>query len=274
MTQRYAVFGNPIAHSKSPDIHTAFAAETAQAMQYSKQLVPLDGFDDACTAFFESGGRGLNITVPFKLEAYQYANALTKRARQAGAVNTLIAQADGSILGDNTDGQGIIQDIMSNHGWQIKQRNVVILGAGGAVRGILGPLIEQQPKRILIANRTPSKAKQLATAFGHSVAIEGLGFEELPWHAADIIINGTSASLSDELPPVPKAIVGPNSCCYDMMYGKQLTVFLAWASELGSSQLADGLGMLVEQAAESFYQWRQQRPNTVDVIRQLREEMR
>ncbi len=273
MSDQYAVFGNPIAHSKSPDIHAEFAKTTEQDIKYNRQLVDEDKFAEAAQAFFENGGKGLNITVPFKLDAYDFADSLTKRARQAGAVNTLIAKDDGTVVGDNTDGMGIIRDITINQEWLISRKTVIILGAGGAVRGILGPLLAENPSKVYIANRTIEKAQQLATAFSREGNIEGLGFDQLPWHAADLIINGTSASLSGDLPPLPEAIVGAQTYCYDMMYGKEPTVFLKWAKERGSYHLADGLGMLVEQAAESFYCWRDVLPGTQAVIDKLRESL-
>ena len=270
MTDLYAVFGNPIAHSKSPDIHQAFAEQTQQNMQYNKQLVEIDAFTESCDEFFAGSGKGLNITVPFKLEAYEYADSLSKRARQAGAVNTLIKQDDGSILGDNTDGKGIIQDITVNKQWAIKGKTVIVLGAGGAVRGILGPLLAEQPNKVFVANRTLEKAQQLATAFSREGNIEGLGFDQLPHHPTDLIINGTSASLAGDMPPVPEAIIGEQSHCYDMMYAKDPTVFMQWAGRLGCHNLTDGLGMLVEQAAESFFLWRSKQPKTHDLIEHLR----
>ena len=273
MTDLYAVFGNPITHSKSPAIHASFAASTQQDMQYTKQCVALDGFDCAAKAFFEGEGKGLNITVPFKLEAYEFADQLSKRARQAGAVNTLIKQTDGSILGDNTDGFGIMRDISQNMQWPIKDKTVVVLGAGGAVRGILGPLLLEQPAKVFIANRTVEKAQQLATAFSREGNVEGLGFDQLPHHSVDIIINGTSASLAGDLPPVPDAIIGSNTQCYDMMYGSDDTVFMRWASNLGARATSDGLGMLVEQAAESFRCWRGILPGTQVVIQKIRESL-
>jgi len=272
MTDQYAVFGNPIAHSKSPDIHRLFAAQTQQDIEYSKQLVAEDQFEATSREFFQHG-KGLNITVPFKLDAYRFADQLSKRARQAGAVNTLIKQEDGSIIGENTDGIGMLRDISENHQWPIQGKTVIVLGAGGAVRGVLGPLLNEKPARVFIANRTVEKAQQLAQAFSREGNIEGLGFEQLPHHAADLIINGTSASLQGEMPPVPDAIVGPQTACYDMMYGAEPTVFLNWAKGLGANKLADGLGMLVEQAAESFRCWRGVLPGTQAVIQTLRDKL-
>lgn len=273
MTDQYAVFGNPIAHSKSPEIHRYFAELTQQDLSYNKQLVELDAFVAAVQEFKAEGGKGLNITVPFKLEAYEVADSLSLRARQAGAVNTLIIHADGKIEGDNTDGIGMVNDIVENHGWSMTGKTIVVLGAGGAVRGVIGPILAQQPARIIIANRTVEKAQQLARAFSKLGVIEAMGFDQLPEQAVDMVINGTSASLSGDLPPISPAIIGSDTVCYDMMYGKDLTAFLAWAKEQGAIKMADGLGMLVGQAAEAFTLWRNTRPEVGDLIQRLREDM-
>ncbi|GLS24574.1 shikimate dehydrogenase [Marinibactrum halimedae] len=270
MTDRYAVFGNPIAHSKSPVIHTLFAEQTGQQIQYDKICVPEDEFIQHVNAFFEDGGKGLNITVPFKLEAHDLADELTERARRAGAVNTLLLTEAGKLLGDNTDGAGLVNDITERCGWSLRGARVLILGAGGAVRGVLQPLLAHQPESLLIANRTVSKAETLADSFSQLGNIAGCGFDELSQQSPfDIIINGTSASLSGDLPPLPDTLLHPNSACYDMMYGKELTVFLKWAQQKGCNQLADGLGMLVGQAAESFRLWRGVMPEVVPVIKAL-----
>lgn len=270
MTDQYAVFGNPIAHSKSPDIHQQFAISAQQDISYEKQLVEIDGFGAAVKQFVANGGKGLNITVPFKQEAYELAGQLSKRARQAGAVNTLIVTKDGDITGDNTDGIGMVTDMLENHGWQLANKNILILGAGGAVRGVLGPVLDTQPRGIVIANRTVEKAGNLAQAFSKLGDIQAVGFDQIPQQAFDIIINGTSASLAGDLPPVPDAAVGPQTACYDMMYAAELTPFLQWAKDNGSVQLADGLGMLIEQAAESFRLWRGVKPDTRPLIQSMR----
>ena len=265
----YAVFGNPIEHSKSPEIHRNFAELTGEAVVYEKQLVDVDSFESAATAFFKTG-KGLNITVPFKLEAYSFAARLTERARRAGAVNTLAMQADGTILGDNTDGIGMVSDIVDHLGWIIDNKKVLILGAGGAVRGILQPLLAQNPKALVIANRTVEKAKQLAKGFGELGSVEGCGFEHLSDFKFDIVINGTSASLAGDLPPLPDTLLAKGACCYDMMYGAEPTVFMHWAKEHGATAVADGLGMLVGQAAESFKLWRGVKPEVQSVIEKQR----
>ncbi len=273
MTDKYAVFGNPIAHSKSPQIHKLFAEQTQQNLVYEKQLVDEEQFQQAADNFFNAGGKGLNITVPFKLDAYSYVSKTTERARKAGAVNTLIKNSDGTVLGDNTDGFGMVSDIVDNAGWEISGKRVLILGAGGAVRGVLQPVLEKQPAQLVIANRTVAKALQLAKGFADLGKIQSCGFEDLEGLKFDLVINGTSASLSGDLPPLPEKLLAENANCYDMMYGAELTVFLQWAKAHNAKGLRDGLGMLVGQAGESFYQWRGVRPNTEVVIKALRENL-
>lgn len=272
MTDLYAVFGNPINHSKSPVIHRQFAEQTGQDMHYTKQLVNEGEFEKAAQEFFAQGGKGLNITVPFKLNAFEFAQKRTPRAERAGAVNTLARLADGAILGDNTDGIGMIHD-MHNLGWELLGKRVLILGAGGAVRGILQPLLEEQPARVTIANRTPAKAEELAKAFLDLGDIQAKSFTQLAGDVFDIVINGTSASLQGELPPLPEKLLADNACCYDMMYGAEPTIFLQWAKGHGAAHTADGLGMLVGQAAEAFYLWRQIRPEVIPVITALRRQL-
>lgn len=272
MTDLYAVFGNPINHSKSPSIHRMFAEQTGQDLHYTKQLVDVDKFAQTADEFFAQGGRGLNITVPFKQEAYTYAHKLTPRAERAGAVNFLAKLGDGSILGDNTDGIGMIHD-MHNLDWDIHGKRVLVLGAGGAVRGILQPLLEEQPAQVVIANRTLAKAEELAQHFLDLGDMQAKSYEQLAGEQFDIVINGTSASLSGELPPLPNNLLKPGACCYDMMYGAEPTVFLLWAQQQGAAHTADGLGMLVGQAAEAFYLWRQIRPEVVPVLTALRRQL-
>lgn len=265
---RYAVIGNPIAHSKSPFIHTHFAEQTGQAMEYERLLAPLDGFFDAVTAFRREGGRGFNVTVPFKLEAYAICDERSPRAELAGAVNTLLFRNDGSIYGDNTDGVGLVSDL-AFHGVTPRDRRVLILGAGGAVRGVLAPLLQTQPMELVIANRSPEKAIELAHTFADMGLVHGCGYETLNGHAFDLIINGTSASLGGELPPLPEDVLSPGGIAYDMAYGKDETPFQHWARAHGAAQALDGLGMLVEQAAESFQLWRGLRPDTRPVRESL-----
>lgn len=270
MTDHYAVFGNPIDHSLSPRIHTSFALQTGQDMDYRRQLVAVDRFEPAAREFFGAGGCGLNITVPFKLDAYSFAAQLSKRARQAGAVNTLLRQPDGTVLGDNTDGVGLVRDITHNLGWSLRGQRVLILGAGGAVRGVLAPLLQQQPGELIIANRTVPKAQRLAQAFGALGPVVGLGYNELPAVGFNLVINATSASLSGALPDLPAGILAPGAVAYDMVYGAEPTVFMRWASACNAAEVADGLGMLVEQAAESFQLWRSVKPQTAPLIREIR----
>ena len=269
---RYAVFGNPVEHSKSPLIHRQFAVQTGQTLDYSRKCIEPDQFDIEVRNFFYEGGKGLNITVPFKLDAFRLADQLTPRAELAGAVNTLKALPDGKLLGDNTDGVGLVRDLTKNLQWVINNKRILVLGAGGAVRGILSPLLEQKPREIIIANRTFAKASELC----HVLLDERLSacsFDQLPAEPFDIIINGTSASLAGELPPLPATILAPHTACYDMMYGKQLSPFLLWAQQHGATKLADGLGMLVEEAAESFFLWREQHPDTAPVINLVRQQL-
>lgn len=272
MTDVYAVFGNPINHSKSPNIHRQFAEQTGQDMHYNKQLVGEGEFATAAQQFFVQGGKGLNITAPFKLNAYEFAQKRTARAERAGAVNTLARLSDGTILGDNTDGIGMIHD-MHNLGWEIEGKRVLILGAGGAVRGVLQPLLEENPAQVIIANRTLEKAEELAKSFLDLGIISAKSYAQLEGDVFDIVINCTSASLHGELPPLPTNLLAVNACCYDMTYGAEPTVFLAWAKQHGAVQIADGLGMLVGQAAEAFYLWRQIRPEVVPVITAMRRQL-
>ncbi|HEY6527585.1 MAG TPA: shikimate dehydrogenase [Cellvibrionaceae bacterium] len=267
MVDVYAVVGNPINHSKSPLIHTAFAQQTGQALVYDKRLWQQDAFATEAKAFFTAGGAGLNVTVPFKEDAFAFAQQRTLRAQQAGAVNTLKRLASGQILGDNTDGAGLVADL-KRLGWQITGKKLLILGAGGAARGILGPLLAQNPASTTLANRTLAKALHLAKLFEDS-AIEARGLEDLagPY---DIIINGISAGLHGEMPPLPESIWYAQTKAYDMVYGQARTPFLQVATEHAATHLADGLGMLVGQAAEAFYLWRGVMPAVEPVLAQLR----
>ncbi|WP_028241533.1 shikimate dehydrogenase [Stutzerimonas azotifigens] len=267
---RYAVFGNPIGHSKSPQIHRRFAEQTGQALSYEALLAPLDDFAGYAWGFFKHG-RGANVTVPFKEEACRLADALTERARCAGAVNTLMRLDDGRLLGDNTDGAGLVRDLTVNAGLALEGRRILLLGAGGAVRGVLEPLLGQRPAALVIANRTVARAEQLASAFAPLGPVSASPFEDLTG-AFDLIVNGTSASLGGEVPPLPTGLVQPGTFCYDMMYGAAPTTFCAWASAQGA-EVRDGLGMLVEQAAEAFFVWRGVRPETAEVLQYLRAQL-
>lgn len=267
---RYGVFGNPIGHSKSPLIHGLFAAQTGQDMSYEALLAPLDDFCGYARAFFASGHGG-NVTVPFKEEAYRLADLLTERARRACAVNTLKKLDDGRLLGDNTDGAGLVRDLTVNGGLDLADKRILLLGAGGAVRGVLEPLLAERPQSLTIANRTVAKAEQLAREFADLGPVAAAGFD---WLSApvDLIINGTSASLAGELPPIAASLIQVgHTVCYDMMYGKEPTAFNRWAAAQGAARCLDGLGMLVEQAAEAFFVWRGVRPESAPVLGHIRQ---
>jgi len=268
---RYAVMGNPIAHSKSPQIHKCFAEQTSQQMRYDAILVERGNFPRAVADFHTQGGKGLNITVPFKLEAWALAELRSPRAELAGSVNTFLWQEDGKLLGDNTDGAGLIRDLVVNHGVQLADMDILLLGAGGAARGVLHPLLEQRPLKLVIANRTPDKAVSLANEFSDHGPVVGGGFKDVAEEAFDLVINATAASLAGEVPPIPDRALRAGGCCYDMMYANRPTAFLRWGTQHGAGLAVDGLGMLVEQAAESFFLWRGLRPETSRVIRALRQ---
>jgi len=264
---RYAVIGNPVAHSKSPAIHAMFAAQTGQQLVYERLLAPLDGFAQAVQELVQAGGKGANVTVPFKLEAFALADRLSERARAAGAVNTL-KFGQGEIVGDNTDGVGLVADIVRNAGVGLQGKRILLLGAGGAARGVVLPLLEQQPAQLIIANRTFSRAEELAAHFAGRgpLAAQPLDALQQPF---DVIINATSASLSADLPAVPGTVFGQGALAYDMMYGVRPTVFMEFGARHGA-RVRDGLGMLIEQAAESFLVWRGVRPDTGPVFDALR----
>ena len=268
----YAVMGNPIKHSKSPRIHAMFADSVNHRLSYSAQEVPVDGFDAAIEQFFGNGGYlGLSVTVPFKELAWQSSQIRTERAEKAGAVNTLWVDDEGRLNGDNTDGLGMVRDLVVNNSVPLKDARVLILGAGGAVRGVLEPVLAEFPAELVIANRTVSKAETLAAMFPDQ-PVTACGFTDVEGRF-DIIINGTSASLQGDLPPVPTTAIKPETCCYDMMYGADTTVFNQWALDHGANKAIDGLGMLVEQAAEQFVIWRGVRPDTASVFEALRSEL-
>jgi len=268
MTDRYAVFGNPIAHSKSPIIHAQFAQQTQQDMSYEALLAPVDGFAVAAREFFASGGLGCNITVPFKLDAHDLADELTDEASAAGAVNTLMRRQDGSLIGHNTDGDGLVRDLRDNLNVQLKNKRILILGAGGASRGTILPLLNQQPALIHIANRTAQKAIELAAKFAAHGDVSGSGYDALD-ESFDIIINATSSGLNDEVPPIPKKALAEDGCGYDMMYSSTATAFQHWLTAHGAAVAADGAGMLVEQAASAFAFWRGVRPDDTHTALQL-----
>lgn len=269
MPDLYCVFGNPIAHSKSPAIHAAFAASTREKLIYEARLAPVDGFIQAIAAFVAAGGRGANVTVPFKEEAFRLCDQLSPRAARAGAVNTL-SFVDGRIHGDNTDGAGLVADITGNLGFSPAGKRILLLGAGGAARGVIEPLLATRPGALLIANRTADKAATLAAAFADIAPVDASNFADLAGRNFDLVINATSASLSGDALPLPDGIFAPGSLAYDMMYGKGETPFLRQASAQGAARCADGLGMLVCQAAEAFAIWRGVRPATDAVLNSLR----
>lgn len=269
MTDRYAVFGNPVAHSKSPHIHALFAQQTGQDMHYEAILAPLNGFAQSLRDFIAAGGCGANVTVPFKEEAFRFANQRTTRAKAAGAVNTLIF-TDGTVVGDNTDGAGLVTDIQANLGFTIAGKRVLLLGAGGAARGVVLPLLHESPNSLIIANRTNEKAQSLAKTFTGEAQgfVTSCPFDGLAGQTFDLVINATSVGLSNAVLSLPADIFAAGCLAYDMVYGRD-TPFLRQAAQAGASR-ADGLGMLVEQAAEAFYVWRGVRPDTSQVLKELR----
>jgi len=269
-TDRYAVIGNPVAHSLSPRIHALFAAQCGQSLSYEKLLAPLNDFSGLVRRFQAEGGKGANVTLPFKLEALALCDQLSERAQRAGAVNTLSLDADGRIHGDNTDGIGLLRDLQHNHGIMLAGLRVLLLGAGGATRGALKPLLDANPAAITIANRTPAKAQELASLFTRNITVDACAYAELAGKTFDVIINSTSAGLSGETPPLPDEVLRNGGLAYDMLYGPAPTAFLTWAAQHGAAVTADGLGMLVEQAAESFLIWRGMRPDTLPVLKSLR----
>ena len=266
---QYGVVGHPVSHSWSPFIHGLFARQTQQNLVYRLHDVAPARFRSHVLEFFARGGRGLNVTVPHKLAAAELANELSPRAERAGAVNTLALRDEHHIAGDNTDGAGLIQDLKANLKVTIANRRVLIVGAGGATRGVLAPLLQEKPAELVIANRTAARALELVEDFGDLGALRHCAFDELPPHAFDLIINATSAGLTSEVPAISAATIGAGTICYDMTYGKDSTPFVRWALEHGCSRAEQGWGMLVEQAAESFLLWRGVRPDTAPVLATL-----
>ena len=268
---QYGVFGHPVGHSFSPFIHGVFARDTGQQMSYRAYDVEPQELGSRVQEFFGGGGRGLNITLPHKVAAVEVVQELTARAAHAAAVNTLVLQDDNIILGDNTDGAGLVRDLCDNLGVVITQRRLLILGAGGATRGVLAPLLGLQPAIAVIANRTPERAEALAAAFADLGVTQGVGFAYVGDTPFDLIINATSASLSGDIPPIPAGAVGPETVCYDLAYGRSAMAFVRWAQQSGCALAVQGLGMLVEQAAESFRLWRGVRPATAEVLAALKQ---
>jgi shikimate dehydrogenase len=266
----YGVFGHPVNHSLSPFIHGLFARQTGQLMSYRPYDVAPEEFAARVREFFAQGGRGLNVTLPHKIAAVEVADELTARAAHAAAVNTLAIKGEG-ILGDNTDGAGLVRDLCDNLSMVITNRRILVIGAGGATRGVLAPLLGLAPSLVVITNRTAARAEALAAAFSDLGATQGVGFDYLEAEPFDLVINATSASLSGEMPPLPAGVIGAHTVCYDLAYGKSATAFVLWARAQGCAQALQGLGMLVEQAAESFRLWRGVRPATGAVLEVLRE---
>ena len=269
MTDRYAVIGNPIAHSRGPQIHAAFARQTGQDLRYERILAPRGGFAEAVRAFREAGGRGLNVTIPFKLDACAYATRLTARARDAGAVNTLKFDGDAA-LGDNTDGAGLVADITQRLGVGLAGQRVLLAGAGGAARGVVGPLLDAAPAELVVVNRTAETARALATQHRSRGRVSGGAFADVGGRAFDIVINATAASLAGDSLPLPATVYARCALAYDLVYADQPTPFMRFASEHGAAKVSDGLGMLVAQAAESFLLWRGIRPDPIPVMAELR----
>lgn len=274
---RYVVIGNPVSHSKSPLIHRWFAEQTGQSLEYGAMLVEVGKFAEVVPRFFAEGGKGANVTVPFKLDAFDLAVEKTPEAETAGAVNTLYLNDEQAICGHNTDGVGLVADILNNHGGTLAGKHILILGAGGATRGILHPFLKEKPASLCIANRTVAKATALADAFRDLARefgvkeISGCGFDDLGGRQVDWLVNATSASLEGDVPPVPMELVSGDCWCYDLMYSAEPTAFCRWAQAAGATRIMDGLGMLVEQAAESFLLWRGVRPDTRPVLERLRQ---
>jgi len=263
----FAVFGNPIEHSLSPMIHTQFAKQTGCNINYKKILATKDGFSQSVQDFIATGGKGFNITVPFKIDALNLADHLTQNAKIAGAINTIKVQ-NNKLYGENTDGKGLVNDLCNNLSLSLKGKDILILGAGGATQGILLPILKQDPIRVLLANRTKAKAEKLAFDFSKFGKVCGFGMDQIKAKPVDIIINATSASLSGDMPSVSPG-VAKGAFCYDLMYGEK-TPFMKWAEQSGASGTSDGLGMLVEQAAEAFHFWHGVMPNTNEVLSSLR----
>lgn len=275
MTDHYAVVGNPIEHSKSPRIHRMFAEQAGADVAYVRLLAPKDAFDAVARSFFAGGGNGLNVTVPFKEDAFRFADETTERAREAGAVNTLMRRSDGTVLGENTDGVGLVRDLTVNLGVPLRGQRILIAGAGGAVRGVVPEFVTHHPAELVLANRTVQRARAIIDGVAGKAgevgcALEACGLHEIPDRPFDLIINATAAGLDGDLPPIPATAVAQASICYDLLYAEEPTGFMVWAGERGARRVSDGLGMLVEQAAASYTLWQGFEPRTEPVIQALR----
>ena len=262
---RYAIIGHPVDHSLSPAIHAAFARQTGETLQYTRIDAAPGEFAAALREFLGAGGKGLNVTLPFKEEAFGLCHVLSPRAKKARAVNTVSVHADGNLAGDNTDGTGLVRDLRHNRRVTLKNKRILLLGAGGAARGVLPALLDEKPARLFIANRTPERAERLVERFPGQHVQSG-GYESLEGTTFDLVLNATSASLTGALPPLPRDCLDPGAVCYDLLYSDRPTVFMLWAEQEGAAQVFDGWGMLVEQAAESFQLWRGMRPDTTALI--------
>lgn len=269
MTDHYAVIGNPISHSKSPLIHSEFAKQTKQDLDYIAREIPLDDLIGGLKQLQDEGFKGINITVPFKEQAWQIVSNKSEHASRAGAINTILFNDDGTFYGDNTDGIGLCRDLVDNHQITLQGKRILLLGAGGAARGVIEPLLSHQPAELVIANRTAEKAQQLAELYTDFGTISGGGYDALST-SFDVIINATSASLQGKVPPLPDTILNDNASCYDMMYSNTDTAFITWAKAHGAAKTVDGLGMLAEQAAEAFRLWRGVKPETKAIINLIR----
>lgn len=271
---RFAVVGNPVEHSLSPRIHAAFARQGRRQIDYRAERVGVDDFEGWVSAFFNAGGHGLNVTLPFKTRAFDMADTVSDRARLTGAANFLTANEAGEIHADNTDGKGLLIDVTANAGWILEGARILVLGAGGAVKGVIPSLLDANPAALVIANRTAERAEALVAEWAaQPIPVSGGGYEQAAGAPWDVIINGTSTGLSNDMPALPsETVLAEGCCCYDMAYGKGPTPFMRWAVEQGARDARDGLGMLVEQAAESFYLWLGEYPNTQLVIADLRQQ--
>lgn len=270
MTDRYAVIGNPIEHSKSPQIHAAFAQQTGEEIIYDRILGDLEDFRGDVQDFFDNGGNGLNVTIPFKEHAWELVDELTPRASLAGAVNCIMRLNDGRLLGDNTDGIGLVRDLTDNNGFSFSGKRVLLIGAGGAARGVILPIQQQQPADLVIANRTAHRADELAAIFSKHGPVTACGLDGIGEEPYDLIINGTASSLHGDVPAIGDHALAPGGWTYDLMYATEPTAFIRWGEAHGAAKSLDGLGMLVEQAAESFFLWRGVMPDTGPVIKMLR----
>ena len=270
MTDRYAVIGNPVEHSKAPPIHTAFAEQTGEDIIYDRILGDLEDFAGDVRDFFADGGKGLNITIPFKEHAWELVNERSPRAALAGAVNCIMPLEGGKLRGDNTDGIGLVRDLVDNNGFEFRNKRVLLIGAGGAARGVVLPLQQQEPAELVITNRTIHKAEELADVFGKYGPVSACGLDGIGEEPYDLIINGTATSLHGDVPAIRDDALAPGGWTYDLMYSDEPTAFVRWGEARRASRALDGLGMLVEQAAESFFLWRGVMPDTGPVIEMLR----